>query len=567
MTSSPSTAWRDRAGSLFAREKQPALASKGMVVTNHPVASAAGAEMLLSGGNAIDAAIAALFTLTVVEPMMVGTLGGGVAHLRLADGRHVVLDGLSTAPAAASADMYRPLSDTLPDYQETEGRKNAVGVLAMGVPGALAGWCKALAEHGSLPLAEVLRPAIRAAAEGFRVTAYLTGAITDAAADLARDPGLAATFLPGGAPPQPGSLLRQPQLADSLRMMAEQGPAVLYGGQIGRALADHMAASGGLITLADLEAYAVIERAPIVGKYRGFEVLAPPPPSSAGVHMTQMLNLLEGYDLGALGSGSAATIHLLAEALKMAFADRGVATADPAFIKVPVERLTAKDYAAERRALLKLDAAQDWTPGIPPAESANTTHVTVADSAGNIVATTQTINSLFGARFSIPGTGLIANNYMFNFDPHPGKALSVAPGKRVFTSMAPTIVRRDGKPVFALGLPGGLRIFGSAMQAVINLIDHGMELQDAVEAPRIWTNGHTLELEPTIDTRRDAELSALGHKVQRMKHIGGGMGAVRFHDNGMIEGAACWRADGTPVGISGGLARADVRFDPEVGRR
>jgi len=559
--------WRERAGSPFRCEKRPALASKGMVVTNHPVASSAGAEMLLAGGNAIDAAIAALFTLSVVEPMMVGPLGGGVAHLRLADGRHVVLDGISTAPAAARPDMYRTISDTLPDYQETVGRENNLGVLAMAVPGALAGWCKALAEHGTLPLAEVLRPAIRAASEGFRVTAYLTGAISDAAADLARDPGLAATFLPDGQPPAPGTLLRQPALAESLRLIAEEGPRALYGGALGRALAAHMAASGGLITTADLESYAVVEREPVIGHYRGFEVLAPPPPSSAGVHVTQMLNLLEAYDLGQLGSGSAETIHLLAEALKMAFADRAVATADPAFVRVPVERLTSKDYAAERRAFLRLDAAQDWAPGIPQAESANTTHVTVADSAGNVVATTQTINSLFGARFSVPGTGLIANNYMFNFDPHPGKALSVAPGKRVFTSMAPTIVRRDGKPVFALGLPGGLRIFGSAMQAVINLIDHGMDLQDAVEAPRVWTQGHMLELEPTVAAEIDAKLAALGHRVQRVRHIGGGMGAIRFHKDGMLEGAACWRADGTPVGISGGLARPDVRFNPETGRR
>ncbi|MDB5369523.1 MAG: ggt 5 [Roseomonas sp.] len=561
------TPWQDRAGSPFACEKQPAQGSKGMVVTNHPVASSAGAEMLLAGGNAIDAAIAALFTLTVVEPMMVGPLGGGVAHIRLADGRHLVLDGLSTAPAAARPDMYRPISDTLPDYQETVGRENNIGVLAMAVPGALAGWCKALAEHGTLPLAEVLRPAIRAAADGFRVTAYLAGAIGDAKMDLARDPDLAATFLPGGEIPAPGTLLTQPALAESLKLIAREGPKALYGGELGRALAAHMAASGGLITMADLDAFAVVEREPIRGTYRGYEVLAPPPPASSGVHMTQMLNVLEGFDLGALGSGTAETIHLLAESLKLAFADRAVATADPAFVNVPVERLTSKAYADERRALLRRDAAQDWAPGVPPAESANTTHVTVADSLGNVVATTQTINSLFGARFSIPGTGLIANNYMFNFDPHPGTALSVAPGKRVFTSMAPSIVLRDGKPAFALGLPGGLRIFGSAMQAIINLIDHGMSLQDAVEAPRIWTQGHTLELEPSISAAAEAGLVALGHAVARPRHIGGGMGAIRFLPGGVLEGAACWRADGTPVGIAGGLARPDVRFNPEVGRR
>jgi gamma-glutamyltranspeptidase/glutathione hydrolase len=561
------TAWTDRAGSPFACEKQPAQGSKGMVVTNHPVASAAGAEMLLAGGNAIDAAIAALFTLTVVEPMMVGPLGGGVAHLRLADGRHLVLDGLSTAPGAARGDMYRTVSDTLPDYQETVDGENKIGPLAMAVPGALAGWCKALDEHGTMPLEEVLRPAIRAAAEGFRVTDYLAGAIGDAAKELATDPGLAATFLPGGDVPAVGSRLRQPTLAESLKLITAEGPKALYGGEIGRALAAHMAAAGGLITMADLEAFRVIERQPVRGSYRGFEVLAPPPPASSGVHMTQMLNVLEGFDIARLGSGSAETIHLLAEALKLAFADRAVATADPAFINVPVEKLISKDYAEERRALLRLDQAQDWAPGIPPAESANTTHVTVADSLGNIVATTQTINSLFGARFSIPGTGLIANNYMFNFDPHPNKALSVEPGKRVFTSMAPSIVLKDGKPAFALGLPGGLRIFGSAMQAIINLIDHGMSLQEAVEAPRIWTQGHTLELEPAISAEAEAGLVARGHMVARPKHIGGGMGAIRFLADGLLEGAACWRADGTPVGIAGGLARPGIRFNPEVGRR
>jgi len=561
------TDWTARAGSPFSLEKQPAQGSRGMVVTNHPVASGAGAEMLLAGGNAIDAAIAALFTLSIVEPMMVGPLGGGVAHLRLADGRHLVLDGLSTAPGAARPDLYRPVSDTLPDYQETEGLENKVGPLAMAVPGALAGWCHALAAHGTMPLAEVLRPAIRAAEEGFRVTDYLAGAIGDAAAELARDPGLAATFLPGGAPPAVGSLLRQPEAGQSLRLIAAEGPSALYGGALGQALAAHMAASGGLITLDDLAAFQVVERAPIRGHYRGFEVLAPPPPASSGVHMTQMLNVLEGFDLGALGSGTADTIHLLAESLKLAFADRAVATADPAFVKVPVERLTSRDYAAERRALIDPQAARDWAPGVPPAESANTTHVTVADAQGNVVATTQTINSLFGARFSIPGTGLIANNYMFNFDPHPGTALSVAPGKRVFTSMAPSIVLKDGAPAFALGLPGGLRIFGSAMQAIINLIDHGMTLQQAVEAPRIWTQGHTLELEPAISAEAEADLKARGHQTVRPKHIGGGMGAIRFLPGGLLEGAACWRADGTPVGIAGGLARPGIRFNPEVGRR
>jgi gamma-glutamyltranspeptidase/glutathione hydrolase len=278
------------------------------------------------------------------------------------------------------------------------------------------------------------------------------------------------------------------------------------------------------------------------------------------VHVVQMLNILEGYDIGALGFGSAETVHLLAEVLKIAFADRAVATADPAFVRPPVARLIAKDYAAERRARLDPARAQDWAAGVAAAESANTTHVTVADAQGNVVATTQTINALFGARIAVPGTGMIANNYMFNFDPHPGHALSIAPAKRVFTSMAPMMAVRAGRVAYALGLPGGLRIFGSAMQALMNLIDHAMSPQEAVEAPRVWTQGHALEVEPAIPDAVVAALAARGHDVRRVPRIAGGMSAIAFGADGMMTGAACWRADGTPVGIGGGLARAGVRF-------
>ena len=545
-------------------EKHPVTARKGMVVTNHPLASGAGAEMLLAGGNAVDAAIAALFALTVVEPMMVGILGGGVAHLRLPDGRHLVVDGLSTAPAAARPDMYRTVSDVLPDYQETVGRENHFGPLAMAVPGALRAWCHTLSAYGTMPLADVLDPAIRLAARGWRATPYLADCVGDNAAELATDPGLAATFLPGGQPLRAGDRVLRGDYAGALRLIAATGPDALHDGSLGEALAAHMRAAGGLITAADLRAAAPIEREPIRVSYRGHEILGPPPPSSAGVHVAQMLNVLEGFDLGALGAGTADGVHLLAEVLKMAFADPAVATADPAFVAVPVERLTSKAYAEARRAEIDMARARDWVPGLGLLESANTTHVTVADDRGTIVSSTQTINSLFGARFTVPGTGMVANNYMYNFDPHPGRALSVAPGKRVFTSMAPTIVLRGGRPVAALGLPGGLRIFGSAMQAVINLIDHGMPLQEAVEAPRVWTQGHLLELEPGISAGTEAALAARGHRVQRVRTVGGGMGAIAFAPDGTMTGAACWRADGTPVGIGGGLARAGVRFVPDA---
>lgn len=559
--------WRNRAAAPFACEKQPAGGSKGMVVTNHPLASSAGAEMLAAGGNAVDAAIAALFTLSVVEPMMVGIFGGGMAHLRLPDGRHTVIDGLSTAPAATRPDIYRAVSTTPgPDYLETEGRENAVGAKAVAVPGNLKAWCETLSRFGRLPLSDVIEPAIRHAARGFTVTPYLSSCIAECAADLARDAGISRLYLPGGKPASAGHKLIQSDYAETLRSIARDGAATLYGGALGKAVTEHVARSGGYLSLEDLAAFRTIEREPVRGPYRGFEIVGPPPPSSGGVHVLQMLNILEGYDLAASGFGSADNLHRLAEVLKIAFADRAAATADPAFVTVPVEKLISKAYAAERRMRIDMARAQSWSAGVAPGESPNTTHVTVADRDGHIVSSTQTINSLFGARFILPGTGIIPNNYMYLFDPHPGKALSVAPGKRITTSQAPLIVLKDGKPAFALGLPGGLRIFGSAMQAVVNLIDHGMDLQEAVEAPRLWTQGQAVEIEDGYGAAAAAALQARGHDVMALPHVGGGMNAIAFNENGAMTGAACWRADGTAVGLGGGLARENIRFWPDVRR-
>jgi gamma-glutamyltranspeptidase/glutathione hydrolase len=555
--------WRRRAATLFACDKQPAAGTRGMVVTNHPLASAAGTEMLAGGGNAIDAAVAALFTLTVVEPMMVGIFGGGMAHLRLADGRHTIIDGLSTAPRAMRPDSFHPVSDTPPDYMETAGRENAVGARAVATPGTLKGWCETLRRFGTLSLADVMEPAIRHASRGFSVTPYLSECVAEVAPDLARNREIADLFLPGGAPVASGTRLVLGDYAATLRAIAEEGPELLYGGALGRLVADHLEGIGGHVSLEDLAAYRTIERAPVRGRYRDFEIVGPPPPSSGGVHVIEMLNILEGYDIAAMGFGSADALHLIAEALKIAFADRAAATADPAFVTVPVERLIDKGYAAERRTRIDMTRAQRWSAGVAAGESPNTTHLTVADGAGNIVATTQTINSLFGARFVIPGTGIIPNNYLYLFDPHPGKTLSLAPGKRITTSMSPVMALRDGKPAFALGLPGGLRIFGSAMQALVNLIDHGMSLQEAVEAPRLWTQGQSVEVEDGFPEPVRQALRERGHDVAVMPHVAGGMNAIGFAADGTLTGAACWRADGTPIGLGGGLARKNVRFWPD----
>jgi len=532
-----------------------------MVVTNHPLASAAGAEMLLAGGNAVDAAVAALFCLTVVEPMMVGILGGGVTHLRLPDGHHVIVDALSTAPAAARASMYEPDGDGLASARGTVGRKNQTGAASIATPGNLAGWMHVLSRHGTRPLAEILAPAIRLAETGFAATPYLVDCVKDCAADLIRDAGLRALFLPDGHPITAGTRIIQTDYARTLKQLAENGPGLLYGGPLGKTVATHIGAHGGTMSLDDLERYAIVERDAITTTYRGHTIVGPPPPASSGVHIAQMLNILEGFDIAAMGFGSPDAVHLIAETLKIAFADRAVATADPAFVEVPVARLTSKSYAAERRAEIDMRQTQSWQAGhFAARESANTTHVTVADADGFVVSATHTINGLFGAAVQVPGTGMIANNYMHNFDPHPGRALSVAPGKRVFSSMAPMMVSDGSRILHALGLPGALRIFPSAFQAIVNLIDHGMEAQDAVEAPRVWTEGGQLEMEPAYPDSIATELASRGHTIARVSRIAGGMNAISFASDGTMTGAACWRADGTPVGISGGLARAGVRF-------
>jgi gamma-glutamyltranspeptidase/glutathione hydrolase len=555
--------WTTRAGTRFTTEKRPAMGTRGMVVTNHPLASAAGAEMLAAGGNAFDGAIAALFTLTVVEPMMVGLLGGGTAHLRLADGTHTVIDGMARCAAAATPDMFTPVEPGNPRNLEAVGRANAVGGLSVATPGNLKAWCEILERFGSMSLADVMAPAIRHAENGYRATPYLAECAAEAAPEMARDQAIAAIYLPGGAPLKPGHRVVQGDYAQTLKLIAREGAAAIDGA-LGDAVAAGIARAGGIVTAADLRDYRTIERVPLRGPYRDVEVVLPPPAASSGVHVLQMLNILSGWDLRALGFGSADTLHLLAEALKMAFADRAAASGDPAFVDVPVERLVSAEYGAQRRALIDMARAQDWAPGIASAESPNTTHLTVADGEGRIACMTQTINSTFGARFIVHGTGMIPNNYLATFDPRPGRALSIAPGKRVTTSMAPMIVLRGGKPAYALGMPGGLRIFGCVMQGMLNLVDHGMSLQEAVEAPRLWTQGDAVEIEPAFGDEVRAALSARGHVLARMPHVGGGMCAIGFGLDGAMEGAACWRADGTAVGVGGGLARPGVRFWPDA---
>ena len=558
--------WRERATTVFHCEKQPGVGSRGMVVSNHPLASAAGAEMIAAGGNAIDAAVATLFALTVVEPMMVGIVGGATMHIRTADGTNRILDAMSAVPLAGRADMFNPVPGGALENYETTDRANVVGVNSICAPGSLLGWTEALKRWGTMSLDEVLQPAIKHASRGFRATPYLHECITGAAPDLALQKEIAAMLLPGGSPLKAGERLVQGDYAETLRFIAREGVGALHGGAIGDAVAAYVQKMGGALSKEDLTAYRTKEREPIRTTYRGWELIMPPPPAASGVHITQMLNIMEAYDVRGMGFGSPDLVHLMAEALKIAFADRAEASGDPDFVQVPVALLTSKDYAAQRRALINMQRTQAWSSGIKQGEGNNTTHMTAADRDGNVCAITSTINNTFGARIVIPGTGIIPNNYMHTFDPRPGSALSIAPGKRVTTSMAPSMALLEGKLKFALGLPGGKRIFPSVWQAMMNIIDHGMTLQEAVEAPRQWSEGPTLEMENTYPESIYGQMRARGHRVEVLPHVAGGMNGIAFNDDGTMTGAACWRADGHPVGVSGGLSRRGARFWPDKPR-
>ena len=555
--------WRERAGSPFETHKSDAVGSKGMVTSNHPIASTAGAEMLALGGNAVDAAIATAFALTVVEPPMVGIFGSGHVILYTGSAESLHVDNYGVAPAAATPDMYDPVSDTWPDYLETSGQQNRVGYRAVAVPGNLKGWCLLEDRYGRLGLDRVIQPAIRYAASGFPASSYLIGIIAECRDDLARFEASREIFLPGGGPPRPGDQIVRSDYARTLERIAGTGAEVLYDGELGETVVADMEANGGIVTMDDLRSYDVIERSPVRGTYRGYEIVAVGPTSSGGTHIIQILNLLESFDVLGMGFGTADSVHLLAECLKIAFADRDVHMGDPAYMDVPLEGLMSKEYAALRRGEIDMERAGSPGAGRPnthEGESADTTHFTVADDEGNLVCMTQTIHSAFGSRVTVPGTGIMLNNNMYIFDPHPGHANSVAPGKRMLSSMSPTIVLKDGRPFIALGTPGGTRIFGAVLQAIVNVIDHGMTLQEAVEAPRAWTQGQELEVEGGVAPAVRKELAGRGHTVVVVPSVAGGMNGVMYdHGAGVIRGAACWRADGSPVGLSGGPARTGDR--------
>lgn len=550
----------------FQTQKEGVTASNGVISTNHPLASSAGIEMYALGGNAFDAAVASLFALTVVEPMMISVFGAGFFVIRDAKtGKIETIDNYAVAPKAATDTMYQIVSERKPGQNifETIGKKNMTGHLSVGTPGTLKAWEHINTKYGNLSFKQVIEPAKRLASNGYRASqylAYVTGLHLEA---LRKYPVISKTFLRDGEALKPGSLVVMPDYAETLAKIAENGSDIMYRGEIGKAIVDDMEENGGLLTLDDLAGYELIMRDPVRGTYHDdYEIYAMAPGSSGGTHIIQMLNILENFDVASMGYGSADHLHLVSETLKIAFSDRQKYMGDPAVVDIPVKGLTSKEYAKKRSREIT-EKAQYYSYEDPyPYElnSKNTTHISAMDSEGNIVTATQTLNGLFGSSVRVPGVGITLNNCMALFDPRPGRANSVAGGKRMLSSMSPTIVMKNDQPYLCIGTPGGLEIFPSVLQAIVNIIDFKMTIQEAVEAPRIWTMGingtpgEKLLVEAGFPDEVRAELANRGHEVFTVPRVAGGMnGVLRDPETGLLYGGACWRAEGTSMGISGGF--------------
>ena len=470
------------AAPALAADPQPATGRHGMVVSAQRLASAAGADMLKQGGNAIDAAVATAYALAVTYPAAGNLGGGGFMTVHLADGTTTFLDFRERAPLAATPTLFLDAAGSVVPGRSTDSW------LAVGVPGTPAGLEAARARYGKLPRAASLAPARRLARDGFVLTAGDVALLRVRAESLARDPAAAAIFLPGGHPLAPGDRLTQPDLARTLDALAAEGPAAFYRGTVADRIVAASQAGGGILQKQDFASYQVRELAPIECTYRGFLIQSAPPPSSGGIALCEILNIIEHDDLRAMGFHSAAEIHLLVEAMRHAFADRNAALGDPAFVDNPVARLTSKSYAAGVRALIdpvRATPSAAFGDGTVSHEGLNTTQVSTMDSEGNAVSLTYTLNDWFGVRRVAPGTGVLLNNEMDDFASKPGAPNSVAPGKTPLSSMSPTIVSRDGRPVLVVGSPGGTRIITAVLEAIVNLVDHGMTVQEAVDAPRL----------------------------------------------------------------------------------
>ena len=531
--------------SAEAEKKLPARGQKGMVSTSHPLASETGIKILKQGGNAIDAAVAIAFVLGVVEQYSSGIGGGSLIMIRLADSSEVLaVDARETAPLKSTRDMYLRDGEAVPDLSRT-------GVLAGGVPGTVAGLELILKKYGTMSLAEIMEPAIRYAENGFELTQRHVNAIKSSREKLEKFPTSAKIYFSGDQVPEVGALLVQHDLAVTLKTIASNGSHAFYKGEIAKKIVKFMEQNGGLITATDLASYQAKLRNPVYGTYRGYDVYSMPPPSSGGIHVIQILNILEGYDFRGTERYSAEFTHLLAEAMKLAFADRAHFLGDSDFVDVPVAGLISKPYAEEQRSKINTDQVLELeSHGNPvPYESENTTHFSVLDQDGNAVSITQTVNTSFGSGMIIEGTGIILNNEMDDFSAQPGvpniyglvgaEANSIAPQKRPLSSMSPTLLVKDDQTFMVIGSPGGPRIITTVVQSIINVIDYGMDIQAAVDAPRIHHQWKPNKLRIEADYRVDTSmLLALGHQIEKKGSWSLAHGIVFEVNTGIIYGGA-----------------------------
>jgi gamma-glutamyltranspeptidase/glutathione hydrolase len=544
-------------GSIAARST-PVRAGREMVVAQNEIAARAGLDAMRDGGTAIDAAIATAFALAVTHPSAGNIGGGGFIVYRPAAGEPVAYDFREMAPAAADPSMF--LSGGR--YDE---RRHHDSHVAVGVPGTVAGLHLAWTEHGTLPWKRLIAPAIGLARDGFPVTQGLARSLARVLPEMKQYPAAVAQFSKNGVPYEPGDILKQPDLARTLERIADRGPAGFYEGETARLLEQEMKTGGGLITRADLKAYRAKKRPPLRGSYRGYDVISMPPISSGGTALIQMLNVLEGVDLAKTGFGSAATVHLMAEAMRRAFADRARYLGDPDFnAAMPIDRLTSKAYAAELRKSIDPQRASRSTPETFewPDESDETTHLSIVDAARNAVALTYTLEAGFGSKVVVAGAGFLLNNEMGDFNAGPGLTTAeglvgtppnlARPHQRMLSSMTPTILARDGRLFMVTGSPGGRTIINTVLQTIVNVVDHGMNVQDAVDAPRFhhqWLPDRIQFEKHGLSPDTVALLAGRGHTLVTVEAQGVVEAIVVDPKSGVLEGAWDRRApDGAAVG-------------------
>ncbi|MFB2758953.1 gamma-glutamyltransferase [Shewanella xiamenensis] len=511
---------------------QPVWAKHGMVASQETLASRTGVEILKQGGNAVDAAVAVAFSLAVTLPRAGNIGGGGFMLVHLAkENKTIAIDYREMAPSKAKKDIF------LDENGDAVTKLSREHGLAVGVPGTVMGMSLALEKYGTMTMAQVTAPAIKMAQEGISVSPDLAVSLAGLKRRMSQWPSTAAIFYKAdGSDFQVDDILKQPELAHSLQLIAEKGTKGFYEGETAEKLVKAVQEAGGIMTLEDLKHYKAVEREPVRGQYRGYEVVSMPPPSSGGVHIIEMLNVLQQFPIDKFGHNTAQTIHVMAETMKHAYADRSEYLGDPDFYKVPVKQLTDKDYAqkiASQIALNKTTPSEEIKPGnLAPYESDQTTHYSVVDKWGNAVSNTYTLNFSYGSGLVAKGTGILLNNEMDDFSAKPGTpngyglvggdANAVEGNKRPLSSMSPTIVMKDGKPFLVTGSPGGSRIITTTLQIIMNVIDHGLNIAEASNAARVHHQWLPDELRVETSLNRDtiSLLEAKGHKVSVQSAMG-----------------------------------------------